>query len=242
MNELLTGIAQLKVICFIVLSLIVILLVIPSRKMARIKAWKKQLNLAQHADVFHHLYRDVDGFSLSLSGRKRQDSIEYIYGEIEFLSFIALLSQTHLDEQTVFYDLGCGTGKAVVACAMVYPVCKSVGVELLMPLYVNACNQVQQLAKNPLYLEKAKKMQIIQGNILDIDLSDATLIFINATTFVGAFWHQLCSKLNQLPHLKTVITTSKAMVDADFTLIHQTQVPMSWGVAFAFIHQRRAIN
>ena len=69
------------------------------------------------------------------NARQKQDAIEYVYGEIEFLPFIALLSLDKPDSKTVFYDLGSGIGKAVLACAMVYPVHKSVGVELLPELY-----------------------------------------------------------------------------------------------------------
>lgn len=73
--------------------------------------------------------------------------MEYAYGEIKFMSFIALLSLTNPDADTVFYDLGSGIGKAVLACSMVFPIRKSVGVELFPELYVDACTRAKDLAK-----------------------------------------------------------------------------------------------
>lgn len=71
--------------------------------------------------MFQNLYEDVDGYSISRKARVKMDAFAYTYGEIEFLSFIALLSLVKPNENSVFYDLGSGTGKAVIAAAMVYP-------------------------------------------------------------------------------------------------------------------------
>ena len=209
------------------------------RDLIRVKRWQNSLNLHDHALVFQQLYQPIDGFMLSRQARKKQDAIEYIYGEIEFLPFIALLSLTQPDCETVFYDLGSGIGKAVLACAMVFPVHESVGVELLSELYLGACNQSQQLKKIPNYSEKAKKIKLIQGNFLEVDLKDATLIFINSTTIMGSLWENLCVRLDDLPQLKTVITTSKALQSNYFLVVKRTKVQMSWGVVEAYIHTKK---
>nr|WP_238585481.1 methyltransferase [Legionella steigerwaltii] len=209
------------------------------RKQFNVIRWQKSLNLQRHAQVFHQLYTGVNGFILSQNARKEYDAMEYAYGEIEFSSFIALLSLTRPDETTVFYDLGSGTGKAVLACGMVFPVCKSVGIELFPQLYVVACKQAEQLAKIADYAAQAKKIKFILGDFLEVNLNDATLVFINSTAFFGPMWEKLCAKLDHLPHLKTVITTSKTLSSSHFTLIRRTKVEMSWGVIFAYIHFRK---
>lgn len=84
--------------------------------------------------------------------------MEYSYGEIEFFSFIALLSLINPNENTVFYDLGSGTGKAVIACGMVFPVQKSIGIELFPELYLHSCQQVEQLAAIKQYDTQAQKL------------------------------------------------------------------------------------
>ena len=145
-----------------IIMVVLLLFFWQKRKRLRIKKWQKMLNLEEHQHIFQQLYQAIDGFMLSNRARQKQDAIEYTYGEIEFLPFIALLSLVKPDHGTVFYDLGSGIGKAVLACAMVYPVHKSVGVELLPELYLGACNQVKLLAVNPDYTAKTKKLSLFR--------------------------------------------------------------------------------
>ena len=184
----------------------------------RIRQWKKSLNLQEHTQVFQRLYQQVNGHLLSQQARTQKNAPEYMYGEIEFISFIALLSLVKPDDKTVFYDLGCGTGKAVLACAMVFPVLQSVGIELFPELYFSACEQEKQLAALEHYSEQTKKIKFILGDFLTADLNKATLIFINSTTIFGPTWEKLCVQLNDLPHLQTVITTSRALIANNFSL------------------------
>jgi len=203
----------------------------------RIKRWQKSLHLRQHAKVFQEIYHNENGFVLSRHARQQQDAFEYVYGEIEFLSFIALLSLTKPGHETVFYDLGCGIGKAVLACAMVYPVHKSVGVELFPELYFSACKQAKKLVAIKNYAQQATKIEFILGNFLEVNLNDATLIFINSSAILGPTWEKLCTRLEKLPQLKTVITTSKALLSHKFSVVMSTKVEMSWGVVLAYIHK-----
>lgn len=209
------------------------------RKQWRIQQWQKSLNLQEHAQIFQQIYQDTNGFLLSQQARQKSDALEYVYGEIEFLSFLALLSLTRPDEKTVFYDLGCGTGKAVLACAMVYPVQQSIGVELLPELYFAACKQAERLAANKKYTEQAKKIEFILGDFLEVNLNKATTIFINSTALFNPTWGKLCAHLDNLPHLTTVITTSKTLPSKTFTPVIKAQVEMSWGVVCAYIHTKK---
>lgn len=211
------------------------------RKQLQIHSWKKSLNLLEHERNFHQLYQDKNGFHLSKQARQNHDELEYTYGEIEFLSFIALLSLANPNEQTVFYDLGAGIGKAVLACAMVYPVQKSVGVELFPQLYDCAYHCAEQLAEIKEYEAKAKKISFILGDFLEVDLDDATFIFINSSALFGPTWEMLCARIDNLPHIKTVITTSKALLSTQFVLIKRTRVTMSWGIVFAYVHLRQKV-
>ncbi|KTD64202.1 hypothetical protein [Legionella shakespearei] len=206
------------------------------RKIRRIKKWQKSLNLMHHEPVFQEIYKDVNGFILSRQAREKQDAFEFTYGEIEFLPFIALLSLVKIDSTTVFYDLGSGVGKAVLACAMVYPVRKSLGIELFHQLHLCACEQVEKLKTINEYQIAAEKIELIEGNILEADLKDATLIFINATALIGQTWEDLCSRLNNLPQIEAIITTSKPLLNTEFWQVEHTKIQMSWGVVLAYIH------
>ncbi|AWN72820.1 methyltransferase [Legionella anisa] len=226
-------------ICLLLVLLTLFLHLKYKRKQINVAQWQKSLNLREHAQVFRQIYSGANGFVLSQNARHEYDAMEYAYGEIDFLSFIALLSLTNPNENTVFYDLGSGTGKAVLACSMVFPICKSIGIELFPELYLDACKRLEQLAAMKNYAGQAKKIQFVLGDFLKVNFDDATLVFINSTAFFGPTWEKLCAKLDHLPHLNTVITTSKTLPNTHFTVTTRTKVQMSWGVVFAYIHTRK---
>ncbi|KTD38510.1 putative methyltransferase [Legionella nautarum] len=215
-----------------------ILVLYSKRQPRRLKRWKNSLALAKHFAVFQQLYADVDGFSLSKAARIDGDAFEYVYGEIEFEPFIALLSLGNPNSSTVFYDLGSGTGKAVLACAMVFKVQKSCGIELFSSLHQTAELQQRRLKKLPDYFEEAKHIEFKKADILQTRFDDASLIFINATGFFGDSWLAISKCIEQIKPGALVISTSKSLSSELFICLRVTQVAMSWGIVNAFIQQR----
>ncbi len=203
-----------------------------------IKRWSNALALDQHDNHYQQLYADIDGFALSRLARMPHDAMEYTYGEIDFISFIALLSLTHPDTNTIFYDLGSGTGKAVVATAMVFNVQKSAGIELFNTLHQAAVKQQQRLQQHPDYQGNAHAIHFINADFLHHDFSDATLIFINATALFGETWIALNQRLTETKPGTTIITTSKKLKSDAFIVKKMTPVSMSWGRVNAYIQQR----
>lgn len=203
--------------------------------------WRRNLCLNKHETVFNELFANVDGFALSKAARVKQDALEYVYGEIELTSFIALLSLTKPNADTVFYDLGSGTGKAVIACAMVFHVRKCVGFEWFESLHKAACTQQQQLSFLPEYSFLSRTVQFIHADFLTGNFHDATLIFVNATAFFGETWMNLSHHLEKKTNNKvTIISTSKALKSPLFSIIKTVAVQMSWGCVTAYIQRRLA--
>lgn len=120
---------------------------------------------------------------------------------------------------------------------MVFPVKKSCGVELFPTLHITAKLQVEHLKKIPEY-QSIECIELRNENFLDTPLQEATLIFINATSFMGEIWNTLSQHLEQLRSGSLVISTSRPLASKEFTTIRQTRVSMSWGVVFAFIQKR----
>ena len=210
-----------------------------SRKI-KILRWRNAMALSKHDAAYTRLFANIDGFALSRAARVKQDDLEYVYGEIEFTSFIALLSLAKPNPDTVFYDLGSGTGKAVIACAMVFHVRKCVGVELFQSLHEVASDQQHQLSYLPDYCSKAQTIQFINANFLKADVHDATLIFINATAFFGETWIKLSQRIEKTTQCTTVISTSKALKSSAFAITQVVTVQMSWGLVKAYIQTRIA--
>lgn len=209
------------------------------RKRQVIYAWKNALSLDKHSITYQTLYHDVDGFALSRLAREHQDAMEYVYGEINFESFIALLSLCKPNASTIFYDLGSGIGKAVVACALVFDVKKSCGIEIFANLHECAVSRQKQLSALSDYHDKAERIEFISGNFLEQTINDASLVFINATAFFGDLWYHLSAHLEQLQPGSVVISTSKALVSSKFLVTKITVVQMSWGPVQTFIQERQ---
>ncbi|WP_019215574.1 class I SAM-dependent methyltransferase [Legionella tunisiensis] len=225
--------ALLIVICCILLFLPI------WRRQIKLQRWRKSLHLNQHYKVYQQLYANIDGFALSKAERTKQDALEYTYGEIDFESFIALLSLGKPESSTVFYDLGSGIGKAVLACIMAFDVQKSCGIELFASLHHCAQQQQQRLKRIQGYKNKADRIKFIHGNFMKTNFSDANLIFINATAFFGETWLAISKLVEQIQPGALVITTSKALRSNLFTLDSVTHVKMSWGLVKAYIQQRQ---
>ncbi len=195
-----------------------------------IKRWRRTLQLDKHEAAYMSLFDDVNGFIASREARKASgDAPEYVYGEIDFISFIALLSLTKPNQNTVFYDLGSGIGKAVIAAAMVFNMKKNYGIERFKALHDVANHQRYKIQAHPYYKERFHKIKFINDDFLNLDFADATLIFINATALFGETWLRLSSLLENTAPKTTIITTSKALKSPVFTITHTTTVAMSWG-------------
>jgi len=256
--------------CVIFIIIIVllgaVLLYLLFKDQVNIWRWQHSLKLKQHQTILNTLTAHHNGFVLSKQARLAGDAPEYVYGEIDFMSFIALLSLTKPNASTVFYDLGSGTGKTVLASAMVFPIKKSCGIELFTELHRAAEAQRQALLQLPSYSTTAQRIHFLNANFLDTDLwsvnmssstqypptpqgvnrettcrrtlADATLIFINATGYFGETWDILNGHLDTLVHCRTIITTSKQLSSKQYKIHKMTQVKMSWGIVKAYIHNR----
>ena len=202
----------------------------------KIYRWSRALKLNQHQSVFQDLYASINGYQISVKARQARDAFEYTYGEIDFISFIALLSLVHPNEHTRFYDLGSGTGKVVVACAIVFDVAYACGIEWFNLLHEQAIEQKNRLEQTTGYAKKAASIAFIQGDFLTHNFSEATLIFINATAFIGEIWDRLSDKLAQDARGAIIITVSKKITSPVFKIKNSMHIMMSWGVATAYIY------
>lgn len=204
----------------------------------RLRQWRENLQIDKHEAVYEQLYHQINGFEKSKQARQHHDELALTYGEIQFQSFIALISLCKPVATTIFYDLGSGTGKTVISAAMVFPLKKSIGIECLKTLDDIAKKIKQDLISINDYKDKKSVIQFQHNDFLECDWDDGTLIFINSTTIIGALWAQLLVKLERLQQNTIVITTTKSIPLESFQLIYCTDVLMSWGIVTAYIHKK----
>ncbi len=198
--------------------------------------WPIRQWLVQRKAIYlcRKLYHNVPSFTLAQKARELQQqfSYEYIYGEIDFSSFSQLLSYCEMTPETIFYDLGSGSGKAVMCAALLYDFKKVCGIEHLELLHNCAQNISKQLANKNIYL--------YQADLLTFDWQEADILFINASAFIGDFWQQVLSQLKQLKAGTQIIIVTKLLPEDYFTPIFNDTLLMSWGWARVGVWRRKA--
>ena len=101
-----------------------------------------------------------------------------VYGEITQRGTEALLEKfsEYFNKNTVFYDLGSGLGKMVAHVGLVSE-SKSIGIEYSEQRHSGATIMQETFLKNH------NNISFKNGNVLDFDLSDATVIYMDNTVF-----------------------------------------------------------
>lgn len=168
-----------------------------------------------------------------------KESMDFIYGEIDFLAFYSILEKVTPQPSDVFYDLGSGTGKAVFAAAFFFDIAHSRGIELVPNLSEKAKKNLHeskcffQDRHSDLtihYLENLSKIEFIQGSFLTYDFKEASMIYIAATSLNHDTWEDLVEKLTHLNSGTRVIVATKRIEHDRFDLIYHGIELMSWGL------------
>lgn len=199
----------------------------------------------QCVQLLNKLYQTINSTKLSLSEREqlKADNSSYTYGEILPLSFAGLLEFINPQPHDVFYDLGSGTGKAVLAAALFYDWKKCCGIEFLSTLHQCSENLLtklyQQLPTSNYFSDKKLNVSFRQQDFLQSDLSDASVIFISATAFDYYLWQSLEAKLQTIPTGTRIITVTKRLNDTHFEKLTERTLLHNWGISTAFIYQKK---
>lgn len=201
-------------------------------------------HIQQCHQLLSQLYKAVNAFAVAKAARKQMglNDHAFVYGEIDTIAFSQILKFVDPKPEQIFYDLGCGSGLAVFAAALSYPMKKCIGVELLHPLF-HLCEQqlahFQTLtAESQYFANHPYAIEFYHQDLLTVDISDGDIIFINATGFFGELWQQITQHLFSLQSGAKVIITSKKLPETHFQLLDDRPRLMSWGMSTVKIYQK----
>jgi len=186
--------------------------------------------------LLNQIYYQTNSMGISRSERNRLniDTDDFIYGEIEFSSFSNILDRVQPRSNEIFYDLGCGAGKAVLSAAMNFDLSKIVGIELLPGLCQLANEKIQYarslVGNDHFYLKKLSNIKIINDNLNHCDISESDIVFVNATCFGYTAWKKIQEKFLSLKIGSRVIVTTQSIDDDRFLYLSQRFELMSWGI------------
>jgi SAM-dependent methyltransferase len=216
------------------------------------KSGLRRIKVASLKSQIQHVKRLVDSlYSLDnnpfLVSNDYRDKMqlkggEYTYGEVVASSFFELLLLTDPKPGEIFYDLGCGGGKAVFSAALFFPFLRVKGIELLPPLY-ELCKKIhkifkREVANDSLFKDNNFHIKFVQGDLLRYDFSKGNIFFLNATCFKDDDWELLQSKLEKLPEGTRFIVVTRQLNSPSFQRIKRGTYTMSWGPATLFVYRK----
>ena len=102
-----------------------------------------------------------------------------VYGEVTKKGTNSIVNKfkKYFNSNTVFYDLGSGLSKMVIHIGLEYGVKKSVGIEYSEERHQGGLDLKEKYAPNK------DNIDIICGNAIKKDLSDATVVYMDNTVF-----------------------------------------------------------
>jgi len=147
-------------------------------------------------DVHERVYADISGYALSRRDRPVGDP-SFTYSEIaEADAFSRVLAHAQPVAGDVFCDLGAGTGKAVHAAALSgLGFGRCVGVELLESLHTASEEAHRAIAAQ---VPSIAEVELRRGDILEVDWSEADVVFSNSLCFGTQLWSALQLRLRSL--------------------------------------------
>ncbi len=187
--------------------------------------------------LFNSLYNNVNGYSVSNTARAAAtdtDTSKFLYGELPFTTWQQIVAKAEPKLDGVFYDLGSGTGRVVMASHLLYNFHKCVGVEFLAGLHNKALEVKDVFDKTirPQILNHVtgRELQLIQGDIFNTDLHDADFIFMNHPFKDGEIFMDLEKKfLRELKPGTKIVTIIRALRSPEFKSHGSQTLKFSWG-------------
>ena len=152
----------------------------------------------------------------------------------------------------IFYDLGSGTGKAIIAMSLMHKFKKVIGLEYLENLiklsqgikqnYNKTINEIFEKNKRLFSFDKPNIIEFIQGDFLKHNWENASIIFANSTCFSMDMINNIANKANKECKSGTIIITfTKKLnkLNSDWELREGFRRLMTWGIATIYIHKRK---
>ena len=192
--------------------------------------------------LFDALYGNINGYTISAKARSTipHPDRAFTYGEVAPESFYEILLNVTPQKGEVFYDLGSGTGKAVILASLFFEFSKCIGIETLEGLYEASKEILIRFNhESSLILGANNKVtDFILSDFLEYDFSDGDIFFVHSTCFQDELMDQLSKKLECLKKGARVITVTKTITSSAFQEIQHKDTNMSWGKATVYYYKR----
>ena len=168
-----------------------------------------------------------------------------VYGELTTEGVHHLVETLSVTSSDVFWDLGCGVGKAVVQVALETDVAHSRGVELSVSRVEYGQEALRTLCSTPTRnrpveeqdcIDKIEgRVTLLSGDISETDFSDGTHIYAGSLLFPDALMEDIADKLMDTGSKVKTFSTLRRFPDAveskykrRFKLWKTIDISVSW--------------
>jgi len=170
-----------------------------------------------------------------------------VYGEVDFTSLAQVfIRNLDLTNHTVFYDVGSGSGRGVIAGAILHGFTKLRGIEIIPQLHIAAQQQLavyealqEVRAKRSGRELKKQDIGFIEGDFRKHDWSDADVVWANSTCFDKPLMKYLSRQSERMKKGSYFISLTKELSSNHWMLVAERQLyKMSWGEATICCHKK----
>jgi len=176
------------------------------------------------------IYNTVSRSDVYDAEKKTGELVASTYGEILVSSVDKLIEKLIITSDDVFYDLGSGAGKLVMQMHTNSEVGIAKGVEFQPNRYKIAEKALKKMYNHkPELLNDERIISYYNGNIINFDLNDATIIFMCSTCFPEELMDVVLEKVRNNSNIKYIISLKdhdnfKQILPNKETL----NLPMTW--------------
>ncbi|NGX61242.1 MAG: hypothetical protein K940chlam9_00725 [Chlamydiae bacterium] len=153
----------------------------------------------------------------------------YTYGETPLTTLDKMARECQLLSTDTVFELGCGTGRTIFWLAH-FVGCKTVGIDLL-PSFIKKAKRVQDWLSIP-------NVQFYEQDMLEVDLSVATFLYLYGTCLSEEFLHKLVPKFEKLKPGTRILSVSYPLTEYSnrFEVTKEFSARFPWGKAACFLN------
>lgn len=189
------------------------------------------------SEIIEKMYLNTDPFKISTTYRKVHNISDqsFTYGEILPRKFLDILDLVDFGPDSIFYDLGSGSGKAVLVTSLYKNPKKAIGIEYI-PDLVELSRKILEKLEN--YLGYKLNVEFVNNDIKNCDFSDGNVIFFHATCAKEDLMKDFLEKTLKLKKGSKIIIVTKRLESSHLRLLYTNLHQFSWGEGTVRIYER----
>lgn len=183
--------------------------------------------------VFSYLFNNPFAISKRFLIHRGEEDV-YTYGETPLSTLDYITQECRLSPKDTVFELGCGRGRTCFWLSQ-FIGCSVVGVDYV-PEFIQRAKEVQSKFN-------VQKIEFRLEDLLQSDLTGATVIYLYGTCFNDSFIKSLIERLIHLPRGTKIITVSYALDEYTdkplFEVLKRFPASFTWGIADVYLQVKQ---